>query len=192
LVPGVAGFHAFRTTATGKVSDPGTDLGTFGGNSSFSQSINDAGQVTGLSEITPGNTNLYRAFRTTPTGTLADPGADLGTLGGPVSAGRAINSRGVVVGESDTAAGPRHAFIYDTQMRDLNLLIPRGTGWELIRAYGINDAGQITGWGTINGQEHAYLLTPVAVPEPGGFGLVGGALVGAWLARRRARTPVCG
>jgi probable HAF family extracellular repeat protein len=139
--------------------------------------------VTGLSEIVPGNTALYRAFRTTATGTLAGPGADLGTLGGPVSAGRAINSHGVVVGEADTAGGERHAIIYDTAMRDLNLLIPPGTGWVLNRAFGINDAGMITGWGTINGQERAYLLTPV--PEPSGLTLAGIALVAAWAARRR-------
>ncbi|HEY3701676.1 MAG TPA: hypothetical protein VGL32_05420, partial [Acidimicrobiales bacterium] len=45
-------------------------------------------------------------------------------------------------------------------MTDLNSLIPAGSGWVLDQARAINDAGQIVGWGTINGHEHAFLLTP--------------------------------
>src|SRR5207253_2012318 len=40
-------FHAFRTTATGTLSDPGADLGTLGGTRSVGHGINDSGQVTG-------------------------------------------------------------------------------------------------------------------------------------------------
>jgi hypothetical protein len=79
-----------------------------------------------------------------------------------------------------------HPFIYDTQMRDLNDLIPAGSGWLLKSAWGINDAGWITGDGTVNGQDHAYLLTPVGVPEPSSLLLAGGALAGGWAVRRRA------
>ena len=32
--------------------------------------------------------------------------------------------------------------------------------WTLTWAFAINDSGQITGQGQINGQTHAYLLTP--------------------------------
>jgi probable HAF family extracellular repeat protein len=39
-------------------------------------------------------------------------------------------------------------------------MIPAGSGWVLIEARGINAAGQITGMGMHNGQEHAFLLTP--------------------------------
>ncbi len=46
-------------------------------------------------------------------------------------------------------------------MTDLNTLIPPNSGWILTEARGINDAGQITGTGTINGETHAFLLTPV-------------------------------
>jgi probable HAF family extracellular repeat protein len=42
----------------------------------------------------------------------------------------------------------------------LNKLIPAGTGWVLITAYGINNAGQIVGEGTVNGKQHGFLLTP--------------------------------
>jgi len=46
-------------------------------------------------------------------------------------------------------------------MRDLNDLLPSSSGWTLMQGWGINDLGQITGYGTINGQYHAFLMTPV-------------------------------
>jgi hypothetical protein len=45
-------------------------------------------------------------------------------------------------------------------MKDLNKLIPSGSGWVLEQAFAINNAGQIVGTGTINGKEHGFLLTP--------------------------------
>ncbi len=45
-------------------------------------------------------------------------------------------------------------------MKDLNKLIPPGSGWVLVEADGVNDSGQIVGMGMHNGQEHAFLLTP--------------------------------
>jgi hypothetical protein len=50
-------------------------------------------------------------------------------------------------------------------MVDLNDLIDPALGWELLQALGINDLGQIVGHGRINGQTHAFLLTPVPVPH---------------------------
>jgi len=43
---------------------------------------------------------------------------------------------------------------------DLNTLIPKNSGWYLECAQGINDAGDIVGFGTINGSTHAFLATP--------------------------------
>lgn len=97
----------FRTSATGLVSDAGTNLGSFGGTQGDAFGINDAGQVTGYSNI-PGE--IPHAFRTTSTGTLSNPGADIGTLGFS-SRGRAINAAGQVTGDSQlVAGGPQHAF----------------------------------------------------------------------------------
>jgi hypothetical protein len=45
-------------------------------------------------------------------------------------------------------------------MQDLNNLIPAGTGWVLQEGAAINDVGQIAGYGTLNRQSHAFLLTP--------------------------------
>jgi hypothetical protein len=48
-------------------------------------------------------------------------------------------------------------------MVDLNTKIDPATGWVVLGASGINDAGQIAAWGTNNltGARHALRLTPV-------------------------------
>jgi probable HAF family extracellular repeat protein len=74
-----------------------------------------------------------------------------------------------VVGASEVeiTSDDTHAFLYTSGsgMVDLNTLIDPLSGWELLDAADINDAGQITGQGLIGGEYHAYLLTPVpAIP----------------------------
>jgi probable HAF family extracellular repeat protein len=57
--------------------------------------------------------------------------------------------------------GSMHAFIFaDGVLRDLNDLIPADSSWVLTAAQAINDHGHIVGFGAINGQTHAFLLTP--------------------------------
>jgi hypothetical protein len=48
----------------------------------------------------------------------------------------------------------------DKVMTDLNTLIPADSGWYLEGAASINDAGEIVGYGTINGNSHAFLAIP--------------------------------
>lgn len=96
----------------------------------------------------------------------------LGTLGGD-SIAWAINHSSQIVGTSALLDDTLHAFIsqYDEVeesrvLHDLNNLLVDNPGWVLNEAYGINDVGQIVGYGVNpQGQTHAFLLTPV--PEPG-------------------------
>lgn len=70
----------------------------------------------------------------------------------------------------------------------LNALIDPLSGWVLTSGNGINDSGQITGRGLLNGQERAFLMTPV--PEPSSIALAAIALVGlATLRWHRPRAP---
>jgi probable HAF family extracellular repeat protein len=142
-------------------------LGTLGGSSSQATDVNNSGEVVGFASVADGYQHAF---------TMLDAMMiDLGTLGGGSSYAYGVNASGEVVGYSWLANGDQHAFLYDDgAMLDLNSLIPSNSGWELLEAYGINDAGQITGEGLYDGQLSAFLLTdppagPVdiaAVPEP--------------------------
>lgn len=136
-----------------------TDLGTFGGACyGHANAINQSGQIVGDSGFVQTTAILWQKG---PSGawTLQN----LGTLGGGTGAGQAINNRGQIVGDSQIANGVQHAFLWQCgAMIDLNSRIPTGTGWVLTSAQGINDLGEITGYGTLNGGSfyHSFLLKP--------------------------------
>jgi probable HAF family extracellular repeat protein len=133
-----------------------TALGTLGGSWSIAYAINDQNQIAGQAYTR--NNRAAHAFRLSE-GQMAD----LGTLGGSSSWGFGINNSGTVVGLAMTRTNASHAFISTAggKMQDLNKLIPARSGWVLAEAHDINDAGQIVGYGTINGESHAFLLTPL-------------------------------
>ncbi len=169
--------HAFLATAGGAMAD----LGTLGGKYSTAMGVNAAGQVVGGSTIAGGDLHAFLA-----TGGRAM--ADLGTLGGSFSIANAINVTGQVVGNAAIADGSTHAFVYsDGQMRDLNGLLPAGSGLTLTSATAINDVGQIIGQATdAAGASHGFVLTPAsllqpAAPEPGTLAVFGFAAVGLGL-----------
>jgi len=137
--------HAFEwTRKTGIV-----DLGTFGGNFSYAEDANAAGQVVGYATV-PGN--FYHAFIWDRRRGLAD----LGTAGGQESFSLAINGKGQVVG----------AINYPTSQRAFSWtraggLVTLGTlGGEGSRAVDVNDKGQVVGSSNIvPGDLHAFAWT---------------------------------
>jgi probable HAF family extracellular repeat protein len=84
---------------------------------------------------------------------------DLGTLGGTVSVGMAVNSSGLVAGQSYTSTGAYHAFIYQYPggpMQDLGTLGGFSSG-----ANAINDSGQVVGGTEVgDGYWHPFLYPP--------------------------------
>jgi uncharacterized protein (TIGR03437 family) len=104
---------------------------------------------------------------------------DLTTLlGSKYGAVQSVNNSGWATGfKADTLGTIGHldlllfpdsqnfkAFLYTGgKTYDLNTLVTNATGWTLTNATAVNDAGQIVGAGFINGQEHAFLLTPAPV-----------------------------
>lgn len=133
-----------------------TNLGTLGGSQSEAQAINDHGQIVGWAF---NSSQQRRAFFYTN-----NQMRDLGTFGGAESIAYDINNAGKVVGSVRLTlfGNDYQAFLYDESvMRNLNSLIPAGSGWNLNEAFGINNVGQIVGRGTFNNQPRAFLLAPV-------------------------------
>jgi probable HAF family extracellular repeat protein len=136
--------HAFFSNGLSRMRD----LGTLGGTRSYAYDINDKGQIAGDSTTATGEDHVF----------LIDKGhmSDLGV----VSDGNAValNNVGEIVGDMNGTP----ALYSNGVVTDLNDLLPPGSGWVITTpaAFDINDAGQIAGWGTVNGQTHAFLMTP--------------------------------
>ena len=145
------------------------ELGTFGGNDSFSSAVNDRGEVDGVALNTipdpygsiffmPGATQS-RAFRWTQSQGLED----LGTLGGPDSGAFLINESGQISGWSFTNSTINSATGFPTldpffwengKMLDMGTL-----GGLFGRAFALNNRGQVAGFSDLAGDQacHPFL-----------------------------------
>ena len=133
-----------------------TDLGSLDGGETAAYGINNTGQVVGWSHA---GGFYYHAFVWDRVNGIQD----LGQTGLFMSSkATAINNLGQIVGYETNYVWLQHvAYIWqDGSPLDLNGRLSNGDGWNLEEAHGINDAGQIVGWGTYNGETHAFLLNP--------------------------------
>lgn len=153
LTGGQAAQHAFFYA--GKM----VDLGTLGGLSSSASAINDADEVVGYSFTPVAGYSLISGIAAVHAFLYSNGKmSDLGTLGGPTSAGAGINAIGQVVGNSFTAAGSaQHGFLYTNgQMNDLGTL-----GGINSIGLGINALGQTVGNSFVPGNNafHAFIYS---------------------------------
>ena len=208
-----ASIFGFDVVATLWQNGRITNLGTLGGIFSAPERLNDSGQIAGGASTTiPDPDNIWSDLKDIPSPTLWHAvlwrnGAirDLGTLGGPASYAKFIDSRGRVAGNSYTRSIPKkptptplwpdgvpliHPFFWENgRMTDIGTL-----GGVFAFADEMNSVGQVVGRADLRGDGamHAFLwsrgkMTDLgtigdAVSAPSGIndlGAVVGFLVGA-------------
>ena len=105
--------------------------------------LNDAGTVVGVSAGFPVRWPREGGVMVLRNG----PGAAL-----------AINATGTIVGRVVSFGAMR--WDRASGLQNLNNLLVNGTGWKLVEARDVNDAGQVVGVGTLEGVTRGFLLTP--------------------------------
>src|ERR1700683_5266175 len=120
-------------------------------------SVNNRGEVVGTAE-SPSDDTLPTFLWTKDTG-MQDLGAFPGAVVTVAPCCRTINDLGQIVGFAiDGTTFNSRAIVWQNKVPvDLNTLIAASSGWYLQGAASINDAGEIAGYGLINGNLHAFL-----------------------------------
>ena len=185
--PGMSYSMAWGVSDTGDVvgewdglgvlwrEDSMVHLGTLEGGWSIARDVNNIGQVVGESD---GLAFLWQN----------ESLSNLGLLPGHQhSEASAINDTGQIVGRSHASGWPDdHAVLWeDGQIQDLNTLIDADSGWFLAQARDINRHGDIVGWGYVDNEQRAFLLT--VIPEPCTLSLL--VLGGIVFCRQHRRIP---
>jgi surface-anchored protein len=162
------------------------NLGSLGNGLQFSQAygLNEQGLIVGSSSTgqtvgqligTTSSTGITRAFvwhdghmhELLPANFYA--AGNTGTTTNYHSVAMDVNDTGLIVGNSQRiASSPARATLwFEESVLDLNSLIPAATGWTLLSAEGINDNGEIVGYGSFGGVNQAFMLRPVVAGNGG-------------------------
>lgn len=156
LPPQPNGSHAVLWERDGTPINLG-DLGGAGFN--IAGSINNRGEVTGTSQSSQDGT--VHTFLWTRKEGMKDLGAFPGAFLTVAPCCNTINDRGEITGFAIDPNGNSRALVWiDEKPVDLNTLLPKNSPWYLQAAESINDDGQIVGYGSLNGDIHAFLATP--------------------------------
>lgn len=178
-VAGLSQNAASTSQPTRWIGGVATNLGSLGDGTRFGQAygLNNNGLIVGASQTgqtvgiltgTTSTTVITRAFRwqdwamteLPPFNLYVSPG-NTGPETNYHSEAKDVNGAGLVVGNSQRiASSPAVATIWINGVPvDLDTLIPAGSGWTLRSAEGINNQGDIVGFGTFNGSSRAFMLT---------------------------------
>jgi len=128
------------------------------GNWTTGQAINQAEHIVGECEgvVEPGQHAFYYDGQRL---------IDLHVSGETFSGSRSINNRDEIVGSwgiEGRIGSRRGGFLYRNGVRtEISELLPTGSGWSVLSADYVNDAGQIAGVGVRDGVRRFYLLTPI-------------------------------
>jgi probable HAF family extracellular repeat protein len=157
-------FWANSASAPVALASPGgefiyTDVALTGG--SVAPALNNAGSMVGFAHNAD-----FSATRAVFWASSSSPAVILSTTGEFTNGGaEGINDKRQIVGTAfNSDFSDLHAFLWASpasQGIDLNTVIPPGSGWELIVARSINNRGEISGAGVLNGEQHAVALIPV-------------------------------
>jgi probable HAF family extracellular repeat protein len=158
------------------------DLGTFGGNESLANAVNNRGQVVGLATNTISDPFNFYGFGAQMHAFLWQNGVmgDLGTLGdGPDSIAFWVNEAGQVAGISYIDSTPNaltglptmHPFLWENgKMRDLGTI----GGTQVFQLNALNERGQVVGSMTLADEDpnhvHPFLWDGERLRNLGTFG----------------------
>ncbi len=132
------------------------DLGTLGGDNGSAAWINEAGHVAGEADLPGSATHHAFVWKNNAMQDLKPAGS------APCSNAFAINSSDQVVGNSTDCQGSAlGATLWDRGSPvDLNAFVTPGSGIFLRECVFINDQGEIAVVGSLNGNDHAFVLVP--------------------------------
>lgn len=153
---GFAGFasHAVRWEANGQrtLLDPQSFWPQWG--DGYARAINDSGLAVGYSS--PAGKTRAMLWNGPAAFYLAHP------PGFDESVARDISSHNQIVGALWNASTGAHAAAHWIRLipESLNALISPAAGWDLRSAVGVNDRGQIVGFGDYYGKRRGWLLSP--------------------------------